>query len=289
MTTDRLEIISQPSLKDGRMVLAFSGWMDGGDVSTGTVEWLAKTLGARKVAGIDPEDFNIYSFPGSMELSALFRPHTEIQDGMITTYRPPENTFLCHEDSDLILFQGREPNFNWSAFAECLFSFASRAGVSVVYFVGSYGGAVPHSREPRLMSTVSDERLKPLLEQHGIGFTDYEGPASFATYLMRHASSRGLLMASLVAEIPAYVQGTNPRCIESVIRKLTAILGLQVKLDDLRKLSAAWEEKLNNVLEPESDLAKHVKMLEENYDNDVFDTQMGDLKEWLEQRGIRVD
>ena len=47
--------------------------------------------------------------------------------------------------------------------------------------------------------------------------------------------------------------------------------------------------KLGEVLEPESELAEHIRKLEENYDNNVFDTQMGDLKEWLEERGIRVD
>jgi len=30
-------------------------------------------------------------------------------------------------------------------------------------------------------------------------------------------------------------------------------------------------------------------MLEENYDNEVFDTEMGELKKWLEQKGVRLD
>lgn len=271
------------------MILAFSGWMDGGNVSTGTVEWLVKTLNAQPVADIDPEDFYICNFPGSMEISALFRPHTKIEQGVITAYEPPENTLFCAEQSQLILFRGKEPNFDWSHFADCIFSFAAQAGVSALYFVGSFGGAVPHSREPRLLSTVSDERLKPTLEPYGIGFTDYEGPASFSTHLLAHARDRGFRMASLVAEIPAYIQGTNPKSIEAVVRKLAAILGLQVSLDELRTLTAAWEERLNEVLEQKPDLAKYIRKLEEDYDNEVFDTQMGDLKEWLQQQGIRVD
>ena len=70
MNTDPLEIHAQPRLTDGRMVLAFSGWMDVGDVSTGTVEYLAKTLGARKVGALNPEGFYLYSFPGSMEIAS---------------------------------------------------------------------------------------------------------------------------------------------------------------------------------------------------------------------------
>lgn len=271
------------------MILAFSGWMDGGDVSTGTVEWLVKTLNAQEVAGINPEGFYIYNFPGSMEVSALFRPHTKIKNGLIATLQPPENTFFCDEERGLILFRGQEPNFNWSGFADCIFSFASQAGVSALYFVGSFAGAVPHTREPRLISAVSDESLKLCLEQCGVSFADYEGPASFSTHLLTHAGRRGLQMASLVAEIPAYIQGTNPKSIEAVIRKLAILLNLEVNLDDLRTLAAAWEERVNGVLEEKTDLTKYIRKLEEDYDNQVFDTQMGDLKEWLEQQGVRVD
>jgi proteasome assembly chaperone (PAC2) family protein len=289
MASDRLRIHARPQLNDGRMILAFSGWMDGGNVSTGTVDWLAQALSARKVAEVDPESFYIYSFPGSMEVSALFRPHTKIEDGVITAYQPPESTLFCAQEHDLLLFRGREPNFNWSVFADCIFSFAADAGVAVLYFVGSVGSTVPHTREPRIMSTVSDADLKPQLEQVGVKFTDYEGPASFSTQLLAQADSRGFRMASLVAEIPAYIQGTNPKSIEAVVKKLAAILGLGVDLRELRTLAAAWEERLNEVLQNNADLEKYIRKLEEDYDNEVFDTQMGDLKEWLQQHGIRVD
>ena len=289
MADDRLKIRSRPKLSDGRMVLAFSGWMDGGDVSTGTVEWLVKTLDAQRVADIDPEGFYIFNFPGPMEVSALFRPHTRIEDGVIEAYQPPANTFFCHASDRLLLFNGKEPHLNWREFADCLFAFASQVGVSSMYFIGSVGSALPHTREPRLMSTVSDGSLKSELEPYVAKFANYEGPASFSTYLMTEARERGVRMASLVAEIPAYIQGTNPKCIEAMMRKLAAILGLQVGLDRLRSIADAWEQRLNQALEPEQDLAKYIRKLEEDYDNEVFDTQMDDLKEWLQRRGIRVD
>lgn len=289
MPRDALRIRALPELTNGRMILAFSGWMDGGDVSTGTVEWLVNALDAQEVADIDPEGFYIYSFPGPMEISALFRPHTEIEEGIVKSYQPPTDTFFSDGPSQLLMFSGKEPHFNWRQFADSLFTFASQAGVSSVYFIGSVGSAVPHTREPRLMSTVSDETLKPLLDPYVVKFVNYEGPASFSTHLMVEARARGLPMASLVAEIPAYIQGANPRCIESVIRKLAGVLGLRVKLDRLRSITDAWEKRLAEVLKKEPDLAQHIQKLEEDYDNEVFDTQMDDLKEWLQQRGVRVD
>ncbi len=289
MPAERLHIHALPKMNDATLILAFSGWMDGGNVSTGTVEWLVKSIGAEEVASIDPEDFYILNFPGSMEISALFRPHTEIEDGIITGFEPPENTFFADPAGRLALFWGKEPNVRWGAFAECVFDFAEQIGVSRLLFVGSVAGVVPHTREPRMMSVVSDPTLKPLLEPFGVNFTNYEGPASFSTLLLSEAPQRGFQMASLVAEIPAYIQGTNPRCIESVVRKLAGIVGLQVEMDDLRELSTHWEEKLTEALTEKPELVEHVEKLEADYDNDVFDTQMGDLKEWLEKQGIRVD
>jgi predicted ATP-grasp superfamily ATP-dependent carboligase len=301
MTPSSLVIDRQPGLADGTMVLAFSGWMDGGDASTGSVEWITRSLGAQQVARIEPEGFYIYNFPGSMEISALFRPHTHIQDGVIREYEPPENALYCSERHNLVLFRGKEPNFAWDRFADCLFSFAAQSGISTVYFIGSVGGTVPHTREPRLFSTVSDDVLKPALAQYGVRFTNYEGPASFSTQLLVEAPARGLRMASVVAEIPAYIQGTNPKSIEAMVRQLSAMLDLKTDLSDLRQLASDWEERLNDALEEKPDLAlndaleekpdlaEHILKLEEDYDNEVFDSQMGDLKQWLEQRGIQVD
>jgi len=63
-----LIIYEKPKLTHPRMVLGFSGWMDGGEVSTGTVNYLIDKLEASKFAEIDPEDFFLLNFPGSMEI-----------------------------------------------------------------------------------------------------------------------------------------------------------------------------------------------------------------------------
>ena len=289
MVPEQLRIHARPGLKDARMVLGLSGWMDGGEVSTGTVKCLIRKLEARRLAEIEPEDFYIYSFPGSMEVSVLFRPYTKIKDGLIRAYRPAANTFYYSEESKVILFCGREPNFNWQQYAECVFAVASAFDVTMMYFVGSVAGLVPHTREPRLFSSVSDEGLKGTLQEYGVRFTNYEGPASIVTLLTRLSAQRGVRMAALVAEIPAYVQGKNPKCIEAVTRRLAGILGLQIRLEQQRALSEAFERKLNEIVQDKQELAKLVHKLEEDYDNEVFDTQMGDLKQWLEQQGIRLD
>src|SRR2546423_1806422 len=75
----------------------------------------------REIARIEPEDFYIYNFPGSMEIAALFRPHVKYQDGIVSEFNFPTNTFVCDESANLVFFIGKEPNLRWQAFADCLF------------------------------------------------------------------------------------------------------------------------------------------------------------------------
>jgi len=272
---DALRIHHQPALDQATLVLALSGWMDGGDVSTGTVQRLVDLVGARPIAEIDPEPFYIHNFPGSMEVAALFRPHLRIENGQVASFYWPRNVFHCHEPANLVLFIGREPNLRWRAFGDCIVDLAHRTGVRRVLFVGSFGGAVPHTREPRLYVTCSEARFLPTMERYGLRRSGYEGPGSFSSYLMTRAPSSNLEMTSLVAEIPGYLHGRNPTSIEAVTRRLAKILQLPLELQALRSESTAWELEVSRVVERDRKLAKTVRELEEAYDNSLLEQESG--------------
>jgi len=273
---DILRIRRLPAPGQNTLVLAFSGWMDGGDVSTGTVERLVDLLGAEPFAEIDPEPFYIYNFPGSMEITALFRPHVEIEDGLVKTIDMPSNTFYWHGPAHLVLFLGKEPNLHWRTFGEAIFRLARQVGVRRILFVGSFGGAVPHTREPRLYVTCSDETLLAEMEQYGVRRSGYEGPGSFTSYLMTEAATAGVEMVSLVAEIPGYLQGTNPMSIAAVTRRLAKILDLSLDLDSLRTASTAWELQVSSAVDENEEMAEKIHQLEEQYDNELLESESGE-------------
>lgn len=266
-----LKIHEAPVLEQATLVLAFTGWMDGGDVSSGTVSRLVHLLGARPIAEIDPEPFYILNFPGSMEVSALFRPAVEVEDGVVKKLQMPSNTFYVHEPAKLVFFVGKEPNLRWRTFGRCIEAMARRVGGSRILFVGSFGGAVPHTRQPRLYVSCSDAAMLPELEKYGLRRSTYQGPGSFTSYLMTQAESAGLEMVSLVAEIPSYLQGTNPLSIEAVTRRLAKILKLPLDLASLRAASTEWELQVSSIVEEDKDLAKTVRELEEAYDNELLE------------------
>ena len=81
----------------------------------------------------------------------------------------------------------------------------------------------------------------------------------------------------------------NPRCIEPVTRRMAGLLGVHVELDDLQNIIDEFEKKLNDVIREQPELAGNIPKLGENYDNEIYDEEMGDLKKWLEQQGVRLD
>ncbi len=289
MPEKRVKMVSSPDLSGATLVMGFSGWMDGGEVSTGTINYLSDSFEMEELATIEPEDFYVYSFPGSMEVSALFRPECVVKNGVIAEYEPPTSVFSCAPKKGLVLFSGREPNMRWREYADCVLHVCSRVGISRVYFVGSVGGLTPHTREPRITTSASSDELRDRLVKVGIRPSNYEGPASFVTYLTLRATELGMSMATLVAELPAYVQGYNPKGVLTMVRLLGRLLDLHIDVDDLKALTKAYISKLNELVAEQEELAEKVEELEKQYDDEAFHHGMGDLREWLGQQGLRVD
>lgn len=276
MPANSLTTFDLPTIKGATMLLAFTGWMDGGEVSTGTVKHLLSGLDAKRIAEIDPEGYYIYNFPGSMELSALFRPHVKYDDGMVERVDMPENVFHCDESHKLVLFTGKEPNLLWRDFGDHIFDLAKRIGVSRILFVGSFGGAVPHTREPRMFCSVSHARLKDEYSKYGVKLSDYEGPGSFISYLVSRAPQVGIEMVSLAAEVPGYLNGSNPVSIEAVSRRLAGILGLKIDLAAMRLASDEWSTQVSELVDKDSKLRKHIEKLEAAYDEELLGATEGE-------------
>ncbi|MBD3292014.1 MAG: hypothetical protein GF393_03760 [Armatimonadia bacterium] len=283
----------QPGEDGAVMVIGLTGWMDGGHVSTGTVGYLRERLAAAAFAEIDPLDFYIFHFPVSsipisvylddgkavvqpvnpMEFTALFRPHTRIEDGIIKELEYPENLFSHAETPDgtpdLVLLSGEEPHVRWGAYCDCVFGVCEEMGIKDIYFVGSVASPVPHTREPRLRASMADESLKPELAAAGLSFGQYEGPSSIITSLTHHSMELGIRMRSLVVEIPHYPfleMPTYPRSILKTAGALDDLLGLDIDLTDLQDAAEEADRKLAAVMEDNDDFRELVAKLEEAYE-----------------------
>lgn len=270
--------------------MGFSGWMDGGEVSTGTIEFLIEQFKMQECASINPRGFYIINFPGDMEEAELFRPYVKIEKGIISEFGMPGNLFFCSPEQQLVLFSGEEPNMRWEDFADCVLAFCKSFNVKIIYFIGSVAGLTPHTREPRITFSASDEKLRDNLLQIGLQPSEYEGPASFMTYLASRAPEEGISMGNLIAEIPAYVQGNNPKCILTTVRLTARLLDYKLQLDEFPKEVEEFDKKVSELVENQPELAEKIKDLERDYDNEAFNRDLGeDLKNWLGRQGLRVD
>lgn len=285
LTLSQLVINHQPKIKDARMVVSFTGWMNGGEVSTGTVNYIKNKLKAVKFAEIKPDLFYIFNFPGTMELADEFRPYTRVEQGILKDFSFPKNEFYYHEESNLILFRGKEPNIHWNDYVRYIFELGERYDLKRIYFIGSVAAATPHTRGIRASCYCSKEELKREVENHGIKFTVYEGPGSITTYLTFLAKKKGIEMINFVAEIPIYIQSENPKAIKTMTEKLVKLLNLDIDTSDLNKKNLAFEKRINELLQNQPQLSEEIKKLEENYDKEFFERK-GGFEEWLKRKGI---
>jgi proteasome assembly chaperone (PAC2) family protein len=267
------------------MIVSFSGWMNGGEASTGTVDYIINQLGAVKFAEIKPDPFYIFSFPGNMEQVNEFRPYIRIKEGILQYFSFPKNEFYYQEKNNLILFRGKEPHIHWQEYTNSIFKLGKIVNLKKIFFIGSVAAATPHTRGIRTSCYCSRPGLKKELNNLGVKLTSYEGPGSITTYLTYLAPKNGIDMINLVAEIPIYIQSENPKAIKTMTEKLAKLLNLPVDTSDLNKKNLAFEKKINQLLENQPQLADEIKKLEENYDKEFFDRK-GGFEEWLKRKGI---
>jgi predicted ATP-grasp superfamily ATP-dependent carboligase len=270
MIDKSLKIIKKINPDCPILIISLSGWMDAGKASTGTVKYLTTFHNAYKFAQIDPDPFYIYNFPGDMEISTHFRPFISIENGIICDVIQPENNLYYSEEHDILYFIGKEPHLRWQRFENLLLQMCRDYSVKSIFFVGSYGGLTPHSREPRISFSTANKKMKKRLLGLSIRPVNYSGPGSIITSFTLRADREGIEMATLIAEVPTYIEGYNPRCVVTMIRCLGRLLGQRIDTTELQKSVSAFDSEFKTVLENQEGLKEHIKKLEEKYDNEEF-------------------
>ena len=177
--TSRLRGLRRPAV-----VVAFSGWNDAGDASTGVIDHLVDLTDADLVFAIDPEDH--YDITAN-------RPVLVRQgDGTRVIEWPTTEVLLgALPDRDVVLVNGPEPTFRWSAFAASLVSAFRTIQPEHVIVLGAMLADTPHSRPV------------PISEDG----TDYEGPTGITGLVASTCHDAGLPTTSLWASVPHYVSG----------------------------------------------------------------------------------
>ena len=254
-----------PELTRPVLVAAFRGWNDAGDAASFAAQHLQRVWGATQFATIDPEDF--FDFQDT-------RPHVELVDGVTRKITWPSNEFsaarLRGAPRDVIVLVGTEPNLRWKTFARLVVSLAQKHDVDLVITLGALLADVPHSRPVPVTGTAADDEL---IERLGLQRSRYEGPTGIVGVLHDALGEAGISSASLWAAVPHYLAVTpNPKAALALVHKAVGLIGWPAEVDDLERASAAYDERVSEMVSSDDDVIAYVKLLEERADERTRDS-----------------
>ena len=248
-----------PELNHPVLVAAFRGWNDAGDAASFAAQHLQRVWEATPFASIDPEDF--FDFQDT-------RPQVELVDGVTRRITWPANEFsaarLRGAPHDVIVLVGTEPNLRWKSFARLVVSLARKHDVQMVITLGALLADVPHSRPVPVTGTAVDEEL---VQRLGLQRSRYEGPTGIVGVLHDALGEAGISSASLWAAVPHYLAVTpNPKAALALVHKAVGLVGWPADVDDLERASAAYEERVSEMVSSDEDVTAYVKLLEDRTD-----------------------
>ena len=276
----RLIMQEPPQLTAPYIMIGMKGWLNAGEISTGSIDYLRRKLGARKFAYIETQGFYIYQIP-SVSPELTMRPHTQIKDGLVMKLDIPQNDFFFWKsgsDHDLILFLGVEPNLGWPEYCQIILDVARQFHAPRIYFLGAVFDQVPHTRETRILASVSHPRLKDELMTFA-KFTNYEGPCSFTTMLLTMGSKQEIEVAGISARTPVYIQDLNSKVCYDLLKNILTMAGFRIDLSDLRQSSENMLERMDRAFSENSTALAQLKKMEELFDATLGETPLRGFEE----------
>ncbi len=250
-----------PDLRDPVLLAAFAGWNDAGEAATAAVRWLVRHLTGRRVGGLDPEEFHVFTDT---------RPHVRLVDGERRISWPVHELFLTTNAAlprDLLLFVAREPELRWRTYCDELIDAARRAGAGALISFGAFLADTPHTRPVPISGFATSGEWLERLRAHGAMPSDYQGPTGIVGVLHDRCRAAGMPSASLWAAVPHYLPTTaNPKAALALLRVLDGLLELGLDLRRLEAAAAFFERQVDEAVGRNRRAGSYVRDLERRAD-----------------------
>jgi proteasome assembly chaperone (PAC2) family protein len=272
-----------PSLRDPIMLIAFSGWSDAGEASTGVLTHLINELSSlddvapQVIAELDSEDY--YDFQ-------VARPLIFIDESMVRSLTWPGVQMIALRnptgDRDFVIVRGVEPSMRWKSFSSEILDLADDLEVSLVISLGSMLADTPHTRAIPVSGTGAHPDIAAKL---GVEVSRYEGPTGILAVIQDGCVKRGIDAVALWAALPHYANGTpSPKATLALINALEDFLDISLPQGPLPEASSEWETAVNQMVSEDSDIEEYIKGLEESKDaNEISDNSGEELAREVER------
>jgi proteasome assembly chaperone (PAC2) family protein len=268
-------------LRNPVAIASFEGWNDAGDASSGALNHMITTWGARKVWEMDPEDY--YDFQ-------VNRPSVHLVDGVSRAITWPTTRIYvaspADSDVDVLLVRGIEPNMRWRGFCGEILDIVQNAGAVRLVTLGALLADAPHRRPVQVTGTAPDVATA---QRWGLANSRYEGPTGIVGVITDLCRTRGLEAISFWAAIPHYFP--SPPCSKAIlalVRRVEEMLDTTVPLGTLVEDARTWERRVDEYVEEDSDIEEYVRGLEAREPAEELPDASGDaiareFERWLQR------
>ncbi len=244
----------RPLLRQPAALIAFEGWGDAGESSSGAVRALLDAPGAVRLGTIDPDEF--FDFQ-------VRRPDVVVDEYGTREIIWPDielwGLSAPHAERDLLVITGHEPHARWKQFTADVLQVLSAVGVDEVVTMGAFIGQVPHTLPVPLVGSSSDGEA---VSRHQLFSSEYQGPTGIIGVLNQALAAAGHRVISVWAAVPHYVsQQEYPPGALALAEKALEIVGVPLDTGDLMAGATEFRQQIDEALE-ESDMREYVEELE---------------------------
>lgn len=265
------------SFLNGRLlVVAFEGWNDAGEASSGAVRMLKDLIDTKTIMTVDSEQFFDFQFnrpvvaqdeDGRRRLTwpevTMFGPAAS-GDERVGLADDAELNVSGSNVGNVYLLLGTEPSRNWKSFTAEIIDAALAADISTIVFLGAMLADVPHTRPISIFVTSENADVRAEL---GVERSSYEGPVGILNVIGEAAEAVGISTLSIWASVPHYVHNApSPKAMLALIDKLEEIIDVVIPRGDLVDEAAAWQTGIDALAGEDEDMAAYIHQLEQARD-----------------------
>ncbi len=256
-----LSLYKYPSLKEPAIIIGLAGWPDAGGVSSLSLSYINEVTNSSLLGVIELTDYIDLTY---------HRPIVEIENGFVKSISMPsfEINYALSPNKDLILISGYEPRSGWDKFINALFELIEKFKVVQVVTIGGLLDRVPHTRPVRVSFLSGNEKMYNKAISLGLRPSNYSGPGSIHSLIIRKTAELGVDSASIWGHVPNYINYPNPRVMSVVIDKLCKLIDVNINLDRLYIEASIFDGKLNSLMEQDEDMKRLVESLEKEFDKE---------------------
>jgi len=237
------------------LIAAFEGWNDAGDAASSAASYLADGWAAEPLAEIDPDEFFDFT---------EVRPESALLDGGARRIVWPTTAFSLvpgvQGARDIVLLRGPEPQLRWRTYCAALIELARSIGIERVITLGAYLGEVTHSRATPVTASSADPVLA---ERYHLSTSRYEGPTGIVGVLSAALAEAGIPTISVWASVPCYSLPVSPKASLALVQVVARLAGREVDLDELERDASDYEEKMDELVAEDENVAAYVSRIEE--------------------------